>query len=60
MRGITVPDGNNVPGDKHIEQQRTEQPTVIDSLARAPRPGDPSKTPVPTDAAGKRPDDKQG
>jgi hypothetical protein len=55
-----MPDGNNVPGDKHIEQQRTEQPTVTDPLARAPRSDDPSNRPAPTDAAGKRRDDKEG
>jgi len=50
-----MPDADSVPGDKHIEQQRTERPTVTDPLARAPRPDDPTKTPEPTDAAGKRP-----
>jgi hypothetical protein len=47
-----MPDGNNVPGDKHLEELRTEQPTITDPLARAPRPGDPTKTPHPADSAG--------
>jgi hypothetical protein len=49
-----MPEGNNVPADNHIEQLRTEQPTVTDPLARAPRPGDPTNTPAPTDAAGEQ------
>ena len=53
-----MPGGNNVPGDKHIEQQRTEQPTVTDPLARAPQPDDPTNTPRPTDSAGEPGEDK--
>jgi hypothetical protein len=51
-----VPDADSIPGDKHIEQQRTDNPTVTDPLARPLRPGDPTNRPEPTDGSGKEPD----